>query len=118
MIYKNIVYATFCTACHQNTLKAITCFAAKIILLLTLVVLTAGYLRFFQNNTEISFVVPPQSTIYSKIEIPSNGSVELKYVVNKTTSTGMVYLSESIANPNAALNDASFEVNVVRNIAS
>ena len=43
--------------------------------------------------------------------------MELRYEVNETTSSGVVYLSESIANPNAALHDTSFNVNEVSNVA-
>ena len=69
-----------------------------------------------QNNTEISLVVEGGTTAYSKIPVPSNGSVELRYDVAVTTSTGIVYLSEVIANPNAAFNDAFFYVYVVTKV--
>ena len=57
-----------------------------------------------------------QTTVYSQISLPSNGSVELRYEVSVTTSIGIVYISESVANPNAALYDATFIVNVVSSL--
>ena len=62
-------------------------------------------------------VVQAQTTVYSQISLPSNGSVELRYEVSVTTSIGIVYISESVANPNAALYDATFIVNVVSSLA-
>ena len=69
-----------------------------------------------QNDTEISLVVEGGTTVYSQIPVPSNGSVELRYDVAVTTSTGIVYLSEVIINPNAAFNDGFFYVHVVTKV--
>ena len=69
----------------------------------------------FQNNTTVSLTVEPQSTFYSKVQLPSNGSVTLRYEVSGITAVAVVYLSESVANPNSAYFDASFRVQVVRN---
>ena len=72
-------------------------------------------LSLFQDNAAVSQTVEPQSTFYSKVQLPSNGSVTLKYEVSGITAVAVVYLSESVPNPNSAYFDASFSVQVVRN---
>ena len=54
--------------------------------------------------------------MYSHIPVPINGSVELRYEAASTASTGTVYLSEVIKNPNAAFNDAFFYVHLVSKV--
>ena len=59
------------------------------------------------------FVNQPGTTSYSQVELPANGSLELVFEVNETSSTGIVYVSLSLSHPGPALHDAMFEVPLV-----
>ena len=44
------------------------------------------------------------------MDLPGNGSLELVFDINNTTSTGIVYVSVTLTNPSPALHDAMFEI--------
>uniref|UniRef100_H2YXD5 Uncharacterized protein n=1 Tax=Ciona savignyi TaxID=51511 RepID=H2YXD5_CIOSA len=46
------------------------------------------------------------------MEMPVNGSIELRYEITNIGAVGTVYLSGSVANPSSALYEISFQITV------
>ncbi|XP_076802484.1 uncharacterized protein LOC143446634 [Clavelina lepadiformis] len=63
----------------------------------------------FPDDTEVPISVGSGDTHYSEVQMPTNGSIELSYSVT-TVATAIVYASSSTTNPNSAVYDFFFEL--------